>query len=83
MGIVDIFGFIGAALSLYAFWRNSNGSWRSPSLAYAVCNLIAAFILTGYSFYKSAFANVALNVVWGFVAVMGIFVYRKQQNKKR
>ena len=80
--LIDFIGFAGAILLLYAFWRNANGTWQAPSLAYAVSNVIAAIILSIYSMYKGAHANVALNIVWLIVACVSVRTYFKKTKHK-
>ena len=84
-GLTDWFGYIGAAVLLFAFWRVSIGRWTGKSLWYELDNFIAAVLLSIYAFSKDAVVNVIVNTVWGIVAIRGVTSYaeRRMQAKRR
>ena len=73
--LVEIFGMIGSIEILLAYGLNSYQKIRSDSRAFILLNLTGAFLLMGYSFYKDAYANIFLNLVWGIVAVVALAKY--------
>ncbi len=77
----DWLGLVGAAMLLYAFWRNASGTWQSTSLLYQLTNLAAALILIIYAIQKQAFANVALNIVWFIITAVSIRTYISGKSK--
>lgn len=70
--IIETVGVLGASLLLYAFFKVSRGQWRGRSLNYELFNLVGAALLLIYAFYKDAYANMILNIVWVGVALFGI-----------
>lgn len=82
---IDLLGYVGGAVLLFAFWRTSIGKWTGTSLWYELDNLIAGVLLSIYTFSKGATVNVILNIVWGVVAFRGVTSYaeRRMRRKRR
>lgn len=70
--LIEIFGMIGSFEILLAYGLNSYQKIRSDSRTFILLNLTGAFLLMVYSFYKDAYANIFLNLVWGIVAVVAL-----------
>lgn len=79
----EVVGLIGALLLLLAFFMITNEKWTRLSLKYQGANLIASSLLLGYSILKSAYAFIALNIVWAMVALFGLLKARKKQIKSK
>ena len=71
-GLVDWLGIIGGATLLFAFARISLGKWKNTSMWYELDNLIAAVLLSVYTFSKGAYVSLTINIVWGIVAFRGV-----------
>jgi len=77
--MVHVFGGIGISLVLVAYFLVSNGRLKSASLGFQGKNLIGAALLTVYGSLLFAWASVALNAIWGLIAVVALVrVMRKR-----
>jgi len=81
--LIDWVGLAGGLVLLFAFWRTSIGKWTGKSLWYELDNLIAAILLSIYSYSKGAIISVALNMVWGVVAFRGVTSYAERRNRRK
>ena len=83
--LIDWVGIVGGVVLLFAFWRTSIGRWTGKSLWYELDNLLAATLLSIYSYSKGAVVSVILNAVWGIVAFRGVTSYaeRRMRSKRR
>ena len=70
--MVHVIGFIGTFLVLGAYFLLSAGRIRSASFAYQGTNLLGAALLVAYAVLLSAWASIALNVVWGLIAMVAL-----------
>ena len=66
---VDVFGWIGAALLLYAYARVSAGSWSGQSRGFQVCNIAGSILFIINSGYHGAYPSVFVNIVWAAIAL--------------
>jgi hypothetical protein len=83
----EIIGILGGLLFLLGFVQVSTNRWNGRSFWYEACNLLGAALLGYYSFAKSAYTNIVLNIVWGTVALYSIqHIFKRhavrKQNKK-
>ena len=69
---MEIIGWIGSVEILLAYALNSYQRLRSDSPAFLILNLTGGLLLMAYTFYKDAFANTFLNLVWVIVAVLAL-----------
>jgi hypothetical protein len=67
--MVHIIGGAGTILVLVAYFLVSTGRLKSASLGFQGMNLVGATLLTIYGFLLFAWASVALNAIWGLIAV--------------
>jgi lipid-A-disaccharide synthase-like uncharacterized protein len=67
-----IIGFIGTVLVLLAYLLLSTKKIQSDSVSYQGLNLVGAILLIIYAVVLTAWANVLLNVVWGFIAIFAL-----------
>ena len=70
--MIHIVGFAGTALVLGAYFLISAGRLRPQSYGYQGMNLIGAALLTIYAIVLAAWAVLALNVVWGVIAIAAL-----------
>lgn len=77
--LVEIIGWVGSIAILLAYALNSYQKIRSDSLVFLLLNLTGGLLLMAYGYYKDAFANTFLNLVWVIVAVIALVkFYRKR-----
>ena len=80
----DIIGAFGATLLLVAYFMATTKRWQTHSPQYQLSNLGAAVLLIVYSFMKTAYVHVFINVVWASVAIVGlVFIAEHRRRHKR
>lgn len=67
--IVDILGWLGAALYLLAYFLFSLGKLSGATYTYQVMNLLGGFFLIVNAVYYRAYPSVGVNVVWSLITV--------------
>ena len=75
-------GGIGTILVLTAYFLVSTGRVPSKSLGFQGINLVGAILLTIYGFMLFAWATVALNGVWGLIAIVALFRVFRDRSKR-
>ena len=75
-------GGIGTILVLTAYFLVSTGRVPSKSLGFQGINLVRAILLTIYGFMLFAWATVALNGVWGLIAIVALFRVFRDRSKR-
>lgn len=78
---MELIGSAGAISLLAAYFLITTGRIASSTLTYQGLNLFAAIALVAYGFHKAAWANVALNLVWMAVAIIGLLTWRRYRRK--
>jgi uncharacterized membrane protein YfhO len=82
--LIDCIGICGAVLLLVAYFMATTKRWQTHTFKFQLSNLAAALLLATYNLAKMAYVNVAINVVWASVAIIGlVFIeeHRHRQNK--
>ncbi|HTB49230.1 MAG TPA: hypothetical protein VK712_04055 [Verrucomicrobiae bacterium] len=79
---INFVGITGCILILFVFYRTSIGRWTGKSLWYELDNLLGATLLIIYSYEKTAYVNIALNLVWAIVAFRGVSSIAKRRQRK-
>lgn len=77
-----VIGGIGTILVLTAYFLVSTGRVPSRSLGFQGINLVGAILLTIYGFMLFAWATVALNGVWGLIAIVALFRVFRDRSKR-
>lgn len=78
--MVHVIGFVGTFLVLGAYFLLSAGKIKAASLQYQGINLLGAVLLTVYGFLLAAWASIALNAIWGLIALVALLrVFRPQR----
>jgi len=67
--LIDALGWIGSICVVAAYGLNSYQKIKSDSLLFYALNLVGGIFLIVYSYYKGAYANTFINVVWVIIAV--------------
>lgn len=70
--LIDVLGASGAGLLLIAYFMATTKRWQTHSLPYQLSNLSAALMLAAYNLAKLAYVNIAINIVWASVAIVGL-----------
>jgi multisubunit Na+/H+ antiporter MnhF subunit len=82
--MVDTLGIIGATLLLLAYFMATTKRWQTHTLQYQLSNLGAAVLLIVYSYFKTAYVHVVINIVWASVAIIGlIFIAEHRRRQKK
>jgi hypothetical protein len=69
---MEILGWVGILTVLMAYFLVSNKYVLGTSFWYQVLNLFGSASILTYVWYLHAWPNVALNVVWGLIAVVAL-----------
>jgi hypothetical protein len=77
-----VIGGIGTILVLTAYFLVSTGRVPSKSLGFQGINLVGAILLTIYGFMLFAWATVALNGVWGLIAIVALYRVFRDRSKR-
>lgn len=80
---IDIVGTLGAALLLVAYFMATTKRWQTHSRQYQLSNLSAAILLIVYSFVKTAYVHVLINVVWASVAIIGLLFIAEHRRRHK
>ncbi len=71
--LVEVIGWVGAALLLAAYFLISAKRLHGRSKIYHLMNLLGGSFIALNSFVNSAFPSTALNAVWSSIAVYGLY----------
>ncbi len=71
--VVEVIGWMGAALLLAAYFLISAKRLHGRSKIYHLMNLLGGAFIALNSFVNSAFPSTALNAVWSSIAVYGLY----------
>ena len=81
--MLELTGYVGAALLLFAYAMISFHKWKARSVSYQVVNIAAAVLLVVYGAYKSAYANVLINACWILIGTVGLLLIGKRKKPTR
>lgn len=70
--LIEVLGWVGAALLLGGFALTSYGVLEGVSIGFQLLNLSGSVLLAIYTYIKKAYANTALNVIWVVISVAAI-----------
>lgn len=74
----NILAVVGSVLLLFGFYRVNTGKWSNKSFWYEFDNFLGAVMIIIYQIYYHAFVSVAVNMIWGAVALTGLMVFLKR-----
>lgn len=72
--LIEIVGWIGAAILIAAYGLVSYGSVDGRSRAYQALNTVAGLLLAVNSVWHRAWPSVAVNIIWTGIAVGALMV---------
>jgi hypothetical protein len=78
---VEVIGWTGAVLATVAYGLVTTNRVSSAALAFHVLNLAAAAGLAVNAAYHGALPGVALNVIWGLIALRGLVLVRAKRRR--
>jgi hypothetical protein len=78
--LIEIIGWIGAALIVGAYCLNMYGYWKSSSYLYISFNLIGGIFFIINTFVHHAYPSMLVNVIWVIIAIAAIF--KKDKGEK-
>ena len=77
--IIDLAGWIGAALLLLAYALVSNRALAGDSVRFQLLNLSGGVLLAANSAYHGALPSVAVNAVWIVIGLTALYHARRQR----
>jgi hypothetical protein len=78
-----VIGGIGTILVLAAYFLVSTGRATSGSIGFQGMNLVGAVLMAIYGFILFAWATVALNGIWGLIAVVALVRVLRGRSKQK
>jgi len=72
--LIEIVGWIGAAILIAAYGLVSYGSVDGRSRAYQALNTLAGLLLAANSVWHRAWPSVAVNIIWTGIAIGALVV---------
>jgi len=81
--LFNVMGILGIGLLLFGFYRVNSGKWNNKSFWYEFDNFIGAVLIISYQLYYHAYVTVAANVIWGSIALWGLFMFAKRLRAQR
>lgn len=77
--IIQIFGWVGTLLIVSAYFLVSRKIVDAQSRAYQLMNLFGAIGVGMNVFYQEAWPALALQVIWGIIAILALISIRSSQ----
>ena len=68
MPLIDIIGWLGSALVVYAYARNMFGKMRADSFSYYALNIAGSACLIANTLYHHAMPSAIVNIIWVLLA---------------
>ena len=78
--LIDVGGWLGAALLLLAYYLVSAGKVRGSSVRYQALNIVGSLLLGLNAFYYGAMPSVGIDVAWIGIGVLALMHRRKRTN---
>jgi hypothetical protein len=76
--LIDVGGWLGAALLLFAYFLVSAGKVRGSSVRYQALNIVGSLLLGVNAFYYGAMPSVGIDVAWIGIGVLALIHGRKR-----
>ena len=70
--VIDVGGWLGAALLLLAYYLVSTGKVRGSSLRYQALNIVGSLLLGANAFYYGAMPSVGIDIAWIGIGVLAL-----------
>jgi hypothetical protein len=75
--IIDVIGWVGAVLVLYAYFMVSTKKLSGDSLHFQAANISGAFCLIINTYYHHAYPSAVVNVIWIGIAFYSLYNQKK------
>lgn len=75
--IIDVIGWLGAVLVLYAYFMVSTKKLEGDSLHFQAANISGALCLIVNTYYHHAYPSAVVNVIWIGIALFAIMKRNK------
>ncbi|HYG19567.1 MAG TPA: hypothetical protein VD816_11595 [Ohtaekwangia sp.] len=69
---IEALGWIGSIAVVTAYGLNSYQKIKSDSISFYLMNIGGGALLIVYSYFKTAYANIFINIVWVVIAVTAL-----------
>jgi drug/metabolite transporter (DMT)-like permease len=83
MTLVDLLGFTGVSMILFAYFLNLTHRIEPDDLRYILLNLIGAILACAASILMKYMPFVLLEGVWTLVSLQALFQYFKNKKQER
>jgi hypothetical protein len=70
--LIDVVGWLGAALLLLAYFLVSTGRMRGVTIRYQALNIVGSLLLGTNAFYYGALPSVGIDVAWIGIGVLAL-----------
>ena len=77
--LINLIGWAGVALLLFAYWLVSTKRVQGDSTQYQALNIMGALLLILNSFYFGAYPSVGVNIAWVGIAVFTLTKSHREQ----
>lgn len=74
---IDILGWIGAVLLLWAYFQVSHKKWDGNSLVYNMYNVIGSVLVGANALYFGALPSTGINIIWLVIGVHALTRIRR------
>jgi hypothetical protein len=75
--LIDVLGWIGAVMLLYAYIRVSSGRWTGQTRTFQLLNVGGSVLFIINSGFHGAYPSVFVNIVWSAVALRTLMLISK------
>jgi hypothetical protein len=77
---MNVVGWVGSICVVAVYGLNSFQIIKTTSILFFIMNLIGGILLIVFSFYKEAYPNVFINIVWVVIAIPGLVKACRKQS---
>lgn len=74
---VDIIGWVGVVLTLLAYALLNFHIWKPSTWMYQASNIVGGLCLAISAIYYHDLANIAVNILWMLIGVVGLLKHLK------
>lgn len=77
--MLDILGWVGSFIILYAFYLLNRQKFTANSVAYQWMNLLGSLLLGLNSLYYKAYPSVSINCMWILITIYGLIKIQERR----
>lgn len=77
--IISLFGWVGAVISLYAYYSVSTNKMDGTSFKFQFLNILGATLILINSTYYGALPSVMVNFFWVIIGLGSVIQFRKMK----